>query len=34
VILLAGGAKNRQQQDIEDAKDRWNDYKLRKKKGA
>lgn len=31
VILLAGGTKRRQQRDIEDAQDRWADYKQRKK---
>jgi len=31
VILLAGGTKKRQQQDIADAKARWQDYKDRKK---
>jgi putative addiction module killer protein len=31
VILLAGGTKQRQQRDIEDAQDRWRDYKDRKK---
>lgn len=31
IILLAGGTKRRQQRDIEDAKDRWADYKRRKK---
>ena len=31
VILLAGGTKRRQQKDIEDAQDRWADYKQRKK---
>lgn len=31
VILLAGGLKKRQQQDVEDAKRRWLDYKDRKK---
>ena len=31
VILLAGGTKKRQQQDIEDAAARWQDYKARKK---
>jgi putative addiction module killer protein len=31
VILLAGGTKKRQQQDIEAAKARWADYKRRKK---
>jgi putative addiction module killer protein len=30
VILLAGGAKKRQQKDIEDAQTRWRDYKQRK----
>jgi putative addiction module killer protein len=31
VILLGGGTKRRQQQDIEAALDRWTDYKRRKK---
>jgi putative addiction module killer protein len=31
VILLAGGTKRRQQQDITTALDRWVDYKRRKK---
>ncbi len=31
VILLAGGTKQRQQRDIEDAQGRWQDYKARKK---
>lgn len=31
VILLAGGTKKRQQRDIADAKERWQDYKDRKK---
>lgn len=31
VILLAGGTKQRQQRDIEDAQGRWRDYKDRKK---
>lgn len=31
VILLAGGTKQRQQRDIEDAQTRWQDYKDRKK---
>jgi putative addiction module killer protein len=31
VILLAGGTKHRQQQDIETALARWTDYKRRKK---
>ncbi len=31
VILLAGGTKKRQQNDIETAQSRWADYKRRKK---
>ena len=31
VILLAGGTKQRQQQDIALARERWRDYKDRKK---
>lgn len=31
VVLLAGGTKKRQQQDIQIAKERWQDYKKRKK---
>jgi len=31
VILLAGGTKQRQQADIDAAKDRWQNYKQRKK---
>ncbi len=31
VILLAGGTKKRQARDVEDAKQRWDDYKRRKK---
>lgn len=31
VILLAGGTKKRQQNDINNAKERWNNYKKRKK---
>lgn len=31
VILLAGGTKRRQQQDIDAAHCRWSDYKRRKK---
>ena len=31
VILLAGGTKRRQQQDIESAHSRWTDYKRRKR---
>jgi putative addiction module killer protein len=30
VILLAGGTKQRQQEDIDTAKARWRDYKIRK----
>jgi putative addiction module killer protein len=32
VILLGGGTKTRQQQDIRDALERWQDYKKRKPK--
>jgi len=32
VILLGGGTKRRQQQDIDSAFARWMDYKTRKKK--
>jgi putative addiction module killer protein len=32
VILLAGGTKQRQQQDIKTARARWSDYTRRKKK--
>ncbi len=31
VILLAGGTKKRQSRDVEDAKQRWDDYIRRKK---
>ncbi len=31
VVLLGGGTKQRQQNDIRRALDRWQDYKLRKK---
>jgi putative addiction module killer protein len=31
VILLGGGTKKRQQKDIDNAIDRWQDYKNRKK---
>jgi putative addiction module killer protein len=34
VILLAGGTKKRQQIDIGAAKERWSEYKQRKKKGG
>jgi putative addiction module killer protein len=33
VILLTGGAKKRQQRDIEQAKSMWSDYR-RRKRGA
>ena len=33
IILLAGGTKKRQAKDIEQAKQYWQDYKLRKKRG-
>lgn len=32
MILLGGGTKKRQQDDIKAAQDRWRDYKLRTKK--
>ncbi len=32
IILLGGGTKRRQQNDIRDAQDRWSDYKSRKTK--
>lgn len=32
VILLGGGSKARQDEDIENAHDRWQDYKRRKKR--
>jgi putative addiction module killer protein len=32
VILLAGGTKKRQDKDIDTAKNKWADYKARKKK--
>lgn len=34
VILLVGGAKKRQQRDIEQARAYWQDYKHRKQKGG
>lgn len=30
VILLSGGTKSRQQRDIRDAQERWQDYRRRK----
>lgn len=30
VILLAGGTKTRQQRDVRDAQERWQDYRRRK----
>ncbi len=32
VILVGGGTKRRQSQDIETARERWTDYRTRKKK--
>jgi hypothetical protein len=32
VILLAGGTKHRQQRDIENAFERWQDYRARKRR--
>ena len=32
IILLAGGTKKRQQRDIEAARERWNEYRQRKRK--
>lgn len=34
VIVLAGGTKRRQQADIEAAKIRWEDYRVRKGTGG
>lgn len=34
VILLAGGIKKTQNRDIRNAKDRWKDYKDRKRRGG
>ena len=34
IILLAGGSKKRQNQDIADAKDAWQEYKQRKKEAG
>ncbi len=34
VVLLGGGTKRRQQQDIETARIRWQDYKQRKRREA
>jgi hypothetical protein len=34
VILLARGTKRSQARDIDDAKDRWKDYKARKRRGC
>ena len=30
IVLLGGGTKERQQRDIEDARELWREYKLRK----
>jgi len=32
IILLGGGSKRRQNKDIESAKNRWQEYKERKRK--
>lgn len=32
IVLLAGGVKKRQQRDIEAARERWTDYKRRKRR--
>ena len=34
IILLGGGTKQRQQKDIEAAKDLWREYKRRKRQEA
>jgi len=34
IILLAGGTKTGQNRDILNAKDRWKDYKERKRRGG
>ena len=34
IILLGGGTKRRQQNDIEDARDLWREYKRRKRQEA
>lgn len=34
IILLGGGSKKRQDQDIAEAKDAWQEYKKRKKEAA
>ena len=34
IILLAGGTKRTQSRDIENARDRWDDYKGRKRRGC
>ena len=33
VVLLGGGTKKRQNKDVEIAKDRWKDFKARRRKG-
>ena len=33
IVLLAGGTKERQQRDIEDARSLWQEYKRRKQQG-
>jgi putative component of toxin-antitoxin plasmid stabilization module len=34
VILLAGGTKRRERQDIAAAQERWADYRRRRKEGT
>jgi putative addiction module killer protein len=34
IILLAAGSKKGQRRDINNAKERWRDYKERKRRGA
>jgi putative addiction module killer protein len=34
VLLLAGGSKKTQPKDVEAARDRWKDYKDRKRRGC
>ena len=33
IVLLGGGTKKRQNKDVETAKDRWKDFKARRRKG-
>ena len=34
IVLLGGGAKSRQQKDVENARDLWQEYKHRKQQEA